>query len=97
MKWLEERGLTLAGELAEDRQGGPSVNVIGSYKDETHVSLEEFYSLPNVILETKALSNAEYTLARITESNGVRCVHTLHCSCRHRPVFNYLEIRELQG
>ena len=43
---------------------------------------------PNPILATAAMSNGQYTLALITEDNGVRTVHTLNCNVKTRLIFD---------
>jgi hypothetical protein len=40
------------------------------------------------VLVTAAMSNGEYTLALITEDDGVRTVHTLNCNVKTRFVFD---------
>jgi hypothetical protein len=94
-RWLEERGLRLAGELAHNAVHS-EVMIEGEYASEMHHSYDQFYALENVILETKDLSNGDWTLARITrDENGIRTVHTLNPNCRHRPVFDYNACREV--
>lgn len=106
LRWLSDRGLSIEEHtLAPHMQGGkwdgeyPTwIRVTGQYRDTAHTSYDEFYSLPNVIIETKAMSNAEYTLARITQDeDGIRTVHTLNCNCKHRPVYDYFATKEALG
>jgi len=93
--WLEERGLKLKQELPA--HGEHSVQKIeGSYIRKMHMSYDEFYSLP-AIIETRAPSNGDYTLALITETGGLRTVHILNPNCKFRRVYNYSESRAMFG
>lgn len=85
--WLEERGLSLDGELPA-RGEHKVLQVIGTYKTACHMDYSEFYNLP-AIAETKTLSNGDYTLALITQEEGIRTIHTLNPNCRRRQVFDY--------
>lgn len=91
LRWLSERNLTIdESTLAPHMQGGPWLRVTGKYADQMHMSYDEFYSLPNVVIESKVWSNGEITLARITEDEtGMRTVHTLNPNCKHRPVYDW--------
>lgn len=89
VKWLEERGLSLASELPKHATHGQAL-IAGEYREEMHMSYDEFYSLDGVILDTRDLSNGQYTLARITlDPDELRTAHTLNPNCRYRPVFDY--------
>ena len=95
MQWLEERGLSLTAPLPE--QGTHSFQRInGEYVRQLEGSYDKFYSLP-AIIETRTLDNGEYTLARITETDGLRTVHVLNCNNKHRPKFDYNESRAIGG
>ena len=94
--WLEERGLSLSHELAP--AGTHDVQQInGEFLEVSHSSYDEFYSLADGANESRILSNGDYTLSIITESEGRRCVHYLNPNCRHRPKFNYAEMRAIYG
>jgi hypothetical protein len=97
LRWIRERGLHFdATKLPPVHTYAPPIKIEGSYEDQMHMSYDEFYSLPNVVLETREMSNGQYTLARITEDvHGVRCVHTLNPNCKHRMVFDYRESQEM--
>lgn len=96
-KWMDERGLTLKSELPPHGEHGV-VWIVGEYRRQAHMSYDEFYNLPNVVVESKTLSNGDYVRARITQDlDGIRTVHTLNPNCRQREVFNYNECRIAQG
>lgn len=95
MQWLEERGLSLTEPLPEQGTFGFQ-KIKGEYARQLEGSYDAFYALP-AIIETRTLDNGEYTLARITEENGVRTVHVLNCNNRHRPKFDYAESRAMGG
>lgn len=87
-RWMEERGLTLDGELPPLGTWG-NVKIVGTYCEMMHNDYAYFDALP-AIFETKAMSNGDYTLAKITQDkNGVRTVHRLNPNCKLRPVFDY--------
>lgn len=103
-RWLSERGLSLENDLPEAGTFGTS-RVIGEYIAESHgeflsddprdgMGEGDFYSLP-AIAETMALSNGAYTLARITEDDGIRTIHTLNPNVRTRVVYDYREAAKL--
>lgn len=93
LTWLTERNLKLTKPLT-----APGIysyqKIEGSYTDEAHMSTDKFLAL-NPVLESRTLSNGDYVLARITEENEHRTVHTLNPNVRDRPVFDYTESREI--
>ena len=92
LKWLDELGLSLAGDLPPHGTHG-WVHIAGEFSRRMHLSYDAFFALP-AVLETETLCNAEYTLGRITvDEAGHRTLHTLNPNCRHRPVFPYAETR----
>jgi hypothetical protein len=94
MTWLAERGLSLSADLPE--HGIWSCQRInGKYSTESHLDYNAVMARPGV--ETRAMSNGQYTLAIIDEVDGVRCVHTLNPNCKRRPVFDYAESRAIYG
>jgi hypothetical protein len=98
MLWLEERGLALASELPEHKVGGSSIRVTGSYRQQSHTSYDEFYSLSDVVLDSKTWSNGRITLCRITlDADGIRTEHTLNPNCKYRPEFDYREDPDWQA
>ena len=95
LNYLEERGLALSEPLVEQGTYAYQV-IIGGYDQVMHMSYDAFYALP-AIIETRTLSNGSYTLARITEDNGIRTVHTLNPNCEHRPEYDYFESKAIYG
>jgi len=94
IRWLEERGLSIVGELA--MAGTHSiVHVDGSYRTEMHMSYDHFFSLDGIMI--RSLSNGDYTLGIITEDDEGCIVHTLNPNMRHRLVFDYTASRALVG
>ena len=94
-RWLELCGLSLSAALPPEGEYS-SARLVGTYAKEVHLSYDEFWAL-NPIVEARALSNGEWTLARITEEGGIRTVHTLNPNCRHRPKFDYTESRNYEN
>jgi hypothetical protein len=103
-RWLSERGLSLEGELPEAGWSGIS-RIIGEYREESHgefltddyrdgMGEGDFYTL-HPIIATAELSNGDYTLALITEENGVRTVHTLNPNVKTRVKFDRRRTAEL--
>jgi hypothetical protein len=105
-RWLTERNLTLENELPEPGTSG-SARIIGEYHTESHgVRLHQpgeewvgmgpgdFYNL-RPIAAMPTLSNGEYTLALVTEEDGVRVINTLNPNVRSRVVFDYRRTAEL--
>lgn len=98
-RWMSERGLTLENELPEAGTFGTS-RIIGEYRTVMHgehsptddepyrmVEGDDWSGIKPVVITT-AMSNAEYTLALITEDAGVRTVHTLNVNIKTRFVFD---------
>lgn len=100
MRWLDERGLKLDGELPEARGTFATMRVIGEYYSTSHMDEGEFYAVRPVVI-TAAMSNARYTLALIDEAEGVRTVHTLNCNVKTRIEVNsfpgYVIMRNLMS
>ena len=97
LNWLTERGLTLTENLPE--KGIHSVQKInGAYISESHYGNSSTikFNLINPLLETRTLSNGSYTLAKITESDGIRTVHTLNPNM-DRVEYDYFESRSMVG
>ena len=89
-RWLELRGLQLAGEPTEVG----AYRVVGSYRASSHGDYAEFWSHADDAIHTRAWSNGQVTLALITaDPDGLRTVHTLSPNCEHRPVFDWRESR----
>jgi hypothetical protein len=97
-RWLTERGLTLKNDLPEAGTFG-TTRIMGEYRTAMHgefVSDDyrdgtgegDFYSLP-WIAATAKMSNGQYTLALITEEDGIRIVNYLNPNVKTRVVFDY--------
>ena len=86
--WMDERGLKLENELPAQATHGAS-RIVGEYREAMHMDYNHFHALIPII-ETRALSNGEWTLAKITQdADGLRTVHTLNPNMRARQVFEY--------
>lgn len=104
-RWAAERGLTLENELPEAGTWG-TTRVLYGYSEVSHGEFlgderrnmrpGAFYSL-RPVLATAALSNGQYTLALITEEDGIRVVNTLNPNVRDRVTFDYARTAELMG
>ncbi len=92
MKWLSERGLSLTKPLVVKGEHQYQ-KIEGSYIDNMMSDVEAFNQI-NPIIETRVMSNGDYTLAKITEnSEGVRVLNYLNCTCE-RVKFDYQESRK---
>lgn len=96
MRWLEERGLILEGALPGARGEFASLRVTGEYFHVLHgefsptednpyrmIAGDEWHAIEPVVI-TAAMSNGEYTLALISEVDGIRTVHTLNVNVKDR-------------
>jgi hypothetical protein len=101
-RWLAERGLKLENDLPEAGTFGTTA-ITGAYAAESHgefltedyrdgMGPGDFYSL-RPVAATAALSNGDYTLALITEDDGMRTVHTLNPNVKTRVVFDRAAMR----
>lgn len=94
-RWLSERGLVLETDLPERGQHG-FTRIIGQYRTVSHgefaatddnpyrmVAGDAWYAI-KPIAHTATLSNGRYTLALITETDGVRVIHTLNPNVKTR-------------
>lgn len=104
-RWLSERGLSLAGELPEAGTSGIT-RVVGEYRTESHgefvsddyrdgMGEGEAWSSLEPVVTTAAMSNGRWTLALVTEADGVRTVHTLNPNVKTRVEFDYRETAAL--
>jgi len=95
-RWLHDRGLKLSEPLPE--HGVHSYQKIsGGFNESMHMSYDDFYNL-NTFMESKAMSNGDWTLSRLTaDETGRVTVHTLNPNCRHRPQFDHKETRLSHG
>lgn len=88
MRWLDERGLMLGGELPETRGEPATIPVVGEYRDASHGDFsptedegagglyrmveDDDWWALQPVVITAALSNGRWTLALITEDDGDR-------------------------
>ena len=96
-RWLRERGLSLENELPDAGTFGTS-RIIGGYRTASHGEIvsddpsfsmsEGDFSTIQPIAVTAAMSNGEYTLALITEEDGMRTIHTLNPNVKTRVVYD---------
>lgn len=95
--WLAERALALEKALPEAGTHG-FTRIIGEYRtaswgefldDDPRLGMGPgaFYSL-HPIAATAEMDNANYTLALITEEDGVRVINFLNCNVRSRVIFD---------
>ena len=96
-RWMSERGLSLENDLPDAGTFG-STRVVGEYRTASHgefvsdnpsdsMGEGDFYSL-QPIAATASMSNGRYTLALITEDDGMRTVHTLNPNVKTRVEFD---------
>lgn len=103
-RWLTERGLSLENELPEAGTFG-TTRVIGKYITASHgvflsddprdgMGEGDFYSLEPVAV-TLTMSNGQYTLALITEEDGIRVVNTLNPNVKTRVVVDWQKVAKV--
>ena len=94
-RWLSERGLSLESELPAAGTWG-TTRILGEYYEQSHgefsatednpyrmVEDDAWYQIKPIVI-TADMSNGDYTLALITEDDGVRTVHTLNPNVKTR-------------
>jgi hypothetical protein len=97
-RWLSERGLSLEGELPEAGTSG-FTRITGEYRSVSHgehvsddpcagMRESESWHALRPVMASATLSNGRYTLALITEDDGVRTVHTLNPNVKTRVEFD---------
>lgn len=99
LRWMTERGLTFGGrELPESENMFALLPIPETYyavshgdrnPDETACTIlpmveDEAWGKLEPVVITAAMSNGRYTLALITEDDGVRTVHTLNPNVKTR-------------
>lgn len=97
MNWLEDRGLELTEELPE--KGVFSYQKIkGQYIARSYYGFSHGikFNLIDPLIKTRTLSNGSYVVAKITESGGIRTVHTLNPNM-NRTEYDYSESRAMVG
>ena len=98
LRWLSERGLQLTRSLPADDTYA-CMEIKGSYRTMVHwsgadwgASAKRRFDALDPVLTTRALSNGEYVVAKITrDADGIRVVHTLNPNVRGRETFGYAE------
>lgn len=86
MQWLNERGLRLTDSLPEECGTYKAIRVEGTYKRASYMDVETFEAIVP-LLTVAEMSNAQYTLGKVTEEQGVRTVHYLNPNVKERIVF----------
>jgi hypothetical protein len=98
-RWLSERGLKLESDLPGAGAFG-TTRITGEYRTASHGDFSPTEENPYRMIEgdswhqltpvaaTAAMSNGQYTLALITETDGIRTVHTLNPNVRTRVIFD---------
>jgi hypothetical protein len=78
--WLYERGLSLAQSLP-DAGTWATTEITGSYRTSMDRDAARFGAI-DPILVTKQMDNGVWTLAKVTEDDGVRTVHFMNVNYR---------------
>jgi hypothetical protein len=96
--WLTERGLKLTEPLTEPGTFSYQ-HIEGAYIEESHLSNKELADWDNLnpVLVSRTLSNGDYVVAKITDDNGVRTVHTLNPNVKDRHTFDYRESHRMMN
>jgi len=95
LQWMEERCLTLKGELAMAGTNS-TVQIAGAYRRTSHMSYDEFYSLEGT--RVRIVDNGDYTLGIIcVDDDHFANVHHLNCNLSDRLIFDYQTSRALVG
>ncbi len=104
-RWLCERGLSLENDLPASGTWG-TTRIPGEYRHESHgtfvnpedytigMTEDEDWKTLRPVLATAVMSNGEYTLALITETDGIRTVHTLNVNVKTRVIFDSTHTRQ---
>lgn len=94
--WLTERGIALTQPLTKPGEWS-SQPLAGSYVTKSHYTPEDvaYFNQLDALITTRTPSNGNYTLAKITETDGIRTVHTLNPNAKERVVFDYRESEAL--
>ncbi|MCA2967471.1 MAG: hypothetical protein INH43_03020 [Acidobacteriaceae bacterium] len=96
LRWMEERGLSVDLEKVAPHKQHSSLPISGSFREAAYLGDADTFQNIAADAETRQLSNAEYTLGKIThDEDGLRTVHYLNCNVRTRQVFNYQESRDI--
>ena len=100
-RWLSERGLSLENDLPDAGTWG-TTRVLGTYRTASHGEFSPTEDNPYRMVEgdwtsvrptmaTAEMSNGDYTMALVTEEDGVRTVHTLNPNVKTRIVYDRKE------
>lgn len=97
-KWMNERGLSIEGELPERGEWGV-FKIEGSYYINMMNDLKAFEDIrdtDDAAVKTKVMSNAEFTLGLLTKGDEGRVVvNYLNVNVKDRQVFDYAQSREV--
>lgn len=97
LKWLDDLGLKIDGELPPHGTYG-FVFVIGEYREAWHLSYDLFDRQRERGVIGRALSNGQYTMSITTrDEDGVHTIHTLNPNLTLRPVYDHQESRAMVG
>ena len=103
-RWLGERGLSLETDLPMTSDKHATTRITGEYRTVMHGGPDLPWTDPDrypgmsegddweklaPVLVTVAMSNGRYTLALITEEDGIRYVHTLNPNVKTRVEFDW--------
>jgi hypothetical protein len=91
LRWLSERGLHLLERLPE-KGTGKHMRIEGTYHRASYLDVQAFVEI-SPLLKVAEMSNSRYTLAKVTEQDGVRTIHLLNPNVRERVEFPSDEIR----
>lgn len=97
-KWMDERGLSVEGDLPE-RGEWAVFKIEGSYYNNMMndlVAFEDIRDLDDTAVQTKVMSNAEFTLGLLTKGEEGRVVvNYLNVNVKERQVFDCAQSREV--
>ncbi|MHC4644211.1 MAG: hypothetical protein ACYTBJ_01820 [Planctomycetota bacterium] len=94
--WLRTLGLTISGELPEQRGEHASLKIDGKYRrGMVNCEREAWESVPGI--PVTVMSNGDYTTGKLTvESDGTRCLTVPNPNCHWRTVHDHKTCRMLQ-
>lgn len=94
LRWMELRGLAPTAEIPESGEWSAQW-LTGEYRHTAHMEARALDYLEGT--RTRTLSNGDWVEAVIvTDSDGVRNVHTLNPNVRERRTFDYRESQAIE-
>lgn len=86
LRWLEDRGLTLDGDLPAERGTHTVLRVNGAYRKTSHSTYEAVRDMPGK--PVLVLDNARYTIGKaVADETGLVTVHFTNCNAERPEIY----------